>query len=150
MLPVGALRQCDDPDGWTRFTQAEQRTMMTLWCMMRSPLMVGAELTRNDEFTLNLLTNRAVLDIGKGSFCAHPLYRTESECAWIAPGTDGSGAYVALFNLSDEERDMSVPAETIEMEFASARELWTGTYAKDTNLTARLPAHDAAVWFIGR
>ena len=41
MLPVGALRQCENPADWTRFTQAEQRTMMTLWCMMRSPLMIG-------------------------------------------------------------------------------------------------------------
>ena len=61
MLPVGALRQCYDPNGWTNFTQAEQRTMMTLWCMMRSPLMMGGELTKNDDFTLKLLTNRDVL-----------------------------------------------------------------------------------------
>ena len=65
MLPVGALRQCYDPNGWTNFTQAEQRTMMTLWCMMRSPLMMGGELTKNDDFTLKLLTNRDVLAIEK-------------------------------------------------------------------------------------
>ena len=48
MLPVGALRQCENPEDWTRFTRAEQRTMMTLWCMMRSPLMIGGEMTKND------------------------------------------------------------------------------------------------------
>ena len=65
MLPVGALRQCTDPDDWTKLTHAEQRTMMGLWCIMRSPLMVGAELTKNDDFTLNLLTNSALLEIEK-------------------------------------------------------------------------------------
>ena len=79
MLPVGALRQCYDPNGWTNFTQAEQRTMMTLWCMMRSPLMMGGELTKNDDFTLKLLTNRDVLAIEKTSACAHPLWTTEDE-----------------------------------------------------------------------
>ena len=44
MLPVGALRVVYEENTWTKFTQAEQITMMTLWCMMRSPLMIGADL----------------------------------------------------------------------------------------------------------
>lgn len=32
--------------------------MMTLWCMFRSLLMIGAELTKMDDFTLSLLTNK--------------------------------------------------------------------------------------------
>ena len=75
MLPLGALRQCNSPDEWTRFTPAEQRTMMTLWPMMRSPLMIGAEMTKNDDFTLSLLTNGDVLAIGKESFCGPNLCR---------------------------------------------------------------------------
>ena len=66
MLPVGALRQCYEnhpAGGWTNFTQAEQRTMMTLWCMLRSPLMIGGDLPKNDTFTLNLLTNAPLLAI---------------------------------------------------------------------------------------
>ena len=65
--------------------------MMTLWCMMRSPLMIGGEMTKNDEFTLKLLTNGDVLDIEKESWSAHPLYTTEDESAWIAPRRDGTG-----------------------------------------------------------
>ena len=44
MLPVGALRQDYTEENWTRFTQDEQIIMMTLWCMMRSPLICGAHL----------------------------------------------------------------------------------------------------------
>ena len=40
------------------FTREERKTMMTLWCMFRSPLMIGAELTKMDDFTLSLLTNK--------------------------------------------------------------------------------------------
>jgi hypothetical protein len=39
------------------FTRDEQVTMMTLWCIARSPLMVGAELRDNGEWTRSLLTN---------------------------------------------------------------------------------------------
>jgi len=39
----------------------EARTMMTLWCIFGSPLMIGAELTKLDQATLSLLTNKRVL-----------------------------------------------------------------------------------------
>ena len=149
MLPVGALRQCSDPEDRTRFTQAEQRTMMTLWCMMRSPLMIGAEMTKNDAFTLDLLTNADVLAIGKESFCAHPLVSAEEESIWFAPRQDGSGAYAALFNLSDEEREVALPAAWLDRAYASAAELWTKqTQRFDGALAVRLAPHDAAVFLL--
>ncbi len=148
MLPLGALRQCYDPNDWTKFTKAEQRTMMTLWSMMRSPLMMGGELTKNDEFTTKLMTNIAVLGIGKESFCGHPLWTTEEESVWVAPRQDGQGVYVALFNLSDEEREVKVAASQYEVGIA-ATELWTGEDADATlGLSAKLAPHDAAVYLV--
>lgn len=148
MLPVGALRQCYDPDNRTQFTQAEQRTMMTLWCMMRSPLMIGGEMTKNDDFTLGLLTNGEVLAIEKESWSAHPLFTTEEESAWIAPRRDGKGYYLALFNLSDEERTVTVSAKQQGLADSSeAMELWTGRKNAETeSFSAKLAAHDAAVF----
>ena len=148
MLPVGALRQCyaDHPRGkWTNFTEPEQRTMMTLWCMMRAPLMAGGELTKNDDFTLALLTNREVLAIEKESWCGHPLYTTAEECTWIAPRKDGAGCYVAAFNLSDKARRVQVDASCLEGMPCRATELWTDRAAR-RGLIARLAPHDVAVW----
>ena len=121
--------------------------MMTLWCIMRSPLMIGAEMTKLDDFTLGLLTNRAVLDMETKTWCAHPLYTTEEKAAWIAPRKDGQGVYVALFNLSDERRTLSLGAEEAGLTgIANARELWTGSVSMA--LTAELAPHDAAVWLV--
>ncbi len=39
MFPVGPIRQVYDVNNWTNFTQDEQITMLTLWSIMRSPLM---------------------------------------------------------------------------------------------------------------
>ena len=149
MLPVGALRQCEDPDGWTRFTEAEQRTMMTLWCMMRSPLMIGGELTKNDDFTHSLLTNADLLRIQRRSYCAQPLWTTEEESVWVAPLQNGAGLYAALFNLSDEPRTVSLSAGLMETEVTTAKELWTGA-AQDPakGVSAELPPHDAAVFLV--
>lgn len=148
MLPVGALRQCTDPNDWTHFTQAEQRTMMTLWCIMRSPLMIGGEMSKNDDFTLSLLTNAAVLAMEKESFCAHPLTTTAEESVWLAPRRDGQGVYVALFNLSDEPRQVTAPADAVEQPMAGAVELWTNK--PTSTLSAQLPPHDAAVFLVRR
>ena len=147
MLPVGALRQCYGKPDWTHFTQAEQRAMMTLWCMMRSPLMIGGDLPKNDEFTLKLLTNAPLLAIEKESWCAHPVCASETSCCWLAPRKDGTGCYAAVFNLSDEEQTVSFPADALEAGCKTAVELWSGK-ASSGPLAAALPPHDAAVWKI--
>ncbi len=149
MLPVGALRQCDDPSSWTRFTPAEQRTMMTLWCMMRSPLMIGAEMVKNDAFTLGLLTNADVLAILRESWCAHPLRTLDEESVWIAPRQDGTGFYLALFNLSDTPRRISVSAADWERCVSTARELWSGASEPvGDGLSREIPPHDAEVFLL--
>ena len=149
MLPVGALRQCEDENEVTHFTQEEQRTMMTLWSMMRSPLMIGSELNKMDDFTVSLLTNAELLAIGKESFCGHPLYTTDTASAWIAPRKDGTGVYAALFNLSDKKQTLELPAEAVELEKLTGKELWTGKQMKNrTSIRVTLKPHDAAVWLL--
>ncbi len=150
MLPLGALRQCENPEEWTKFTPAEQRTMMTLWCMMRAPLMIGGEMTKNDDFTLSLLTNGEVLAIEKESWCAHPIRTGEEDCVWIAPRKDGNGFYLALFNLGEERKTVSVSGTELEQKGpVLARELWSGENREAAEaVSAELDPHDAAVFLI--
>ncbi|HYH04338.1 MAG TPA: glycoside hydrolase family 27 protein, partial [Bacillota bacterium] len=65
MLPLGHIAIRSDEQGrgdrWTRLTPEEQLTMLTLWMIFRSPLMLGGELRDNDQWTLDLLTNHEVL-----------------------------------------------------------------------------------------
>ena len=48
-----AIVEFDRP---TRFTKDEQLTCMNLWSIARSPLILGADMTQIDAFTLRLLT----------------------------------------------------------------------------------------------
>ena len=148
MLPAGAVRQVESPENWTRFTREELRTMMTLWCIMPAPLMFGGEMTKLDDFTRRLITNEAVLEMLKATFGGRPVYTREEEAAWMAPRRDGQGCYVALFNLSDAERTLTLSPDALGLAPNAATELWTGKAADPALLSARLSAHDAAVWLV--
>lgn len=146
MLPVGAIRQIESPDQWTRLNEAELRTLMTLWCILPAPLMIGGELTKCDAFTLSLLTNAEVLEMTKAVYASHPLYTHADAAVWIAPRRDGDGLYAALFNLDDKPREMELPLADIGLSRSAARELWTGRAEQTAVLRAALEPHDAAVW----
>ena len=124
--------------------------MMSLWCMMRAPLIVGANLPQNDAFTLQLLTNRDILEIERAAHCAHQLFRTENEIVWIAPRRDGNGIYLALFNIAEEDHKIAVNLDTCSMEtLHHAKELWTqNRYEVKNQLACTVKKHGAAVFLL--
>lgn len=104
MLPFGIV----EFDRATRFTHDEQQLCMTLWCIARSPLILGADMTRMDDFTLALLTNPEVLAVNQASTNNRQFSREDDLIVWTAdiPGSDDK--YVALFNAqsNDEPYDL--------------------------------------------
>lgn len=100
MLPIGNVRAMT-PKGWTNFTQPEQRTLMSLWAIARSPLMMGGHMPKNDAFTLSLLTNRDVISVNQHSNNGRQISRDDDSVVWCADIPGSSDKYVALFNISD-------------------------------------------------
>lgn len=129
MLPIGYLGIRTDPDNlgegrMTRFTESEQITMINLWCIFRSPLMIGCELTRNDDWTLNLLTNSEVLRVLNHSRNGKQFYRRDDKIIWTAEDEDRSN-YIAMFNLSSYEDILSVSLSDMGIcECYRVRDLW--------------------------
>src|SRR5579859_6935220 len=75
MLPFGML---EPHPGWgaprkSRLTLDEERTQMTLLAMARSPLILGANLTKLDDATRALITNKDVLAVDQSSSNNHPV-----------------------------------------------------------------------------
>ncbi len=153
MLPIGAVRQCYDPSAWTKFTEEEQVTMMNLWCMMRSPLMIGAEMTKFDDFTLDLVTNQQLLDLHKNSRYAHPVWRKEIDgnemTLWMAVDKRG-GIYAGLFNLSDNDAEGEIDLADMEItEAMSGTEIWTGEKAEQVQkINVKLKPHASVVYHL--
>ena len=68
MLPLGKVGKHFGCERDTLLSKDEQMTMMTLWCMFGSPLMLGAEMTMLDEWTLSLLQKEELLRLENGSY----------------------------------------------------------------------------------
>jgi len=156
MLPLGYIGKGFGQERYTNFSRDEQITMMTLWCMFRSPMMLGAELTRLDEWTESLITNSRVLRLLSHSCGARQIMRDDQQAVWISDDTDGRNIYVAVFNLSEEERSITVRTEELELadidSFMGYRveELWSGDTAvcRDADLEAVVPSHGAKLFRI--
>ena len=99
MIPFGNIRAWT-PNGWTKFTKDEHYTLMTLWSIARSPLILGGNLPKNDDFTLSLLTNDEVLAVNQNSANNRQLFNTNNQVAWIADVPGSKDKYLALFNTS--------------------------------------------------
>jgi alpha-galactosidase len=103
MLPFGELRPKPDAGPGprkTRLTIDEQQTMLTLWAMARSPLMLGANLTMLDAETLQLVTNRDVLQIDQKALASREILQEGNMVAWTADL--GNREHVlAIFNRGD-------------------------------------------------
>ncbi len=122
MLPLGSLRPAA---GWgepreSRLTHDEQRTLITLWAMFRSPLIMGGNLLLADAWTTSLLTNAEVIAIDQHSKENRPALTSESLVVWTARPEAGRDSYVAIFNLSDS-------AQPVRLAF-SALGLTAGVY----------------------
>ena len=153
MLPLGAVRQDYSPDEKSKFTFEEQKTMMTLWSIFRSPLMIGSELTKLGDKELSLLTNKAITDMNKLSRHAHEVFRRKIPnteiVLWTACCANG-GQYAAVFNIGENECTVDIPLSELEIyEPASITDLWNGTKKDRTqSIKASLPAHGAAAYLI--
>ena len=147
MLPIGTLRMGEGP---TRFTADEQQTLMTLWSIARSPLIMGGDLRDLDEATHRLLTNADVIALNQRSTNNVPLWRDEQRIVWRAESGDGETIYAALFNIANHPVAIDQPLKALAAPTeAKVRDLWTGyeTVVRDA-LSLELRPHASALYAI--
>ena len=153
MLVVG-------PVGWgptlhpSRLTKNEQILHITLWAMQAAPLLIGADLSQLDAFTLALLTNDEVLDVdldvaGKA---ASRVWKDGKLEVWSRPLADGSHA-VALFNRGIKPYAVTARWSDIGVSGRQrVRDLWLkkdlGEF--DGSFTATVPRHGALMLRVAR
>lgn len=105
MLPLGkiGIRGEVGKARNTNFTKDEQITLMTLWCIFRSPLMFGGDLPQTDEFTMKLITNKNALEVNQNSKNNRQIYADEKTIVWTAEHERNSKKYIAIFNISETD-----------------------------------------------
>lgn len=127
ILPLGKLcidgSYMGDMGRDSGFTKEEQKTMMTLWAVFRSPLFFGGELRLTDNYTLSLVTNPEVINVNQNSEKPLFVYNKGGIAVWLTKIENCTA--VAVFNLSDEENRHKLKLSDLGIENVRAvRDLW--------------------------
>jgi alpha-galactosidase len=129
----------NDPDmlvvgyvGWsanvrmTKLTPNEQYTHISLWCLLSSPLLIGCDMTRMDDFTFNLLSNDEVLEVSQDRLGRQAARVAKDGTAevWAKDMEDGSKA-VGLFNRGEDEAPVTATWAALGIQGKQkVRDLW--------------------------
>jgi alpha-galactosidase len=122
--------------------------------MQAAPLLIGADLSQLDPFTLALLTNDEVLDVDldPAGKAGSRVWKNEKLEVWSRPLSDGSRA-VALFNRG--MKPYSVTARWSDIGVTGrqrVRDLWLkkdlGEF--ENSYTVTVPRHGAVLIRVGK
>lgn len=148
----------NDPDmmivgwvGWgtnlhpSRLTVNEQYTHVSLWALLSAPMLIGCDLNRLDDFTLNLLTNDEVLALDQDPLGkqALPLVIKGDIQVWVKDLEDG-GKAAGIFNLNNKSQEISINMAEIGLKgMQSIRDIWRqkNIGESDNKFSATIPAH---------
>ena len=153
MLVVGKV-------GWgqqlrdSRLTADEQLTHITLWSLQAAPLLIGADMSQIDPFTIDLLGNPEVLAVNQDPL-GHAAGRLRGDGridVWARPLSDGTTA-VGLFNRGPVATKISVSWKELGLSGAlPVRDLWQQKDLRTESdaFSADVPRHGAVFVKIGR
>ncbi len=129
----------NDPDmlvvgyvGWSKnlrpsyLSPNEQYTHISLWCLLNSPLLIGCDVTRLDDFTKSLLTNNEVLAVNQDELGvqASRFIQQDNIEVWAKKLADGSVA-VGIFNLGETPVQYKLNFESLGLNGKyDVRDLW--------------------------
>lgn len=104
-------------------TDTEYRTHFSLWAIMNSPLMIGCDIRRTNDVTLNILKNEHVIAInqdleGRAPYRICQWNNPDNVFALIKPLANGDYA-IGMFNISETRAEMSLQFFDIGLPAAS-------------------------------
>jgi hypothetical protein len=154
MLPFGRLRMTDSTGRGTpsRLTADEQRTVMTLWSIFRSPLIMGGDLPSLDAPTRALLTNPEVLAVNQRGSAPRQVLERSTLRVWTSEAPNGEDRYLAVFNLDSAAQcvDLSWADVGLGAGQRPVRDLWARRALGSTDrLRLDLAPHASVLYRIG-
>ncbi|MDR3745325.1 MAG: glycoside hydrolase family 27 protein [Acidobacteriaceae bacterium] len=153
MLPIGQLSPVpgEGKARASRLTPDEQQTMLSLWAMARSPLILGANLTQLDEPTRKLITNEDFIRIDQTSTRSGQVMHNGGMIAWTSDLANGETA-LALFNVGESQLVIDSSFEVFGLDDAvyHVKDVWTGkTIPKAKAVQGlTLEPHSCILWLL--
>jgi hypothetical protein len=148
MIPFGRIAiksAMGGRDHLTHFTPDEQLTLLSLWSLESSPLMLGLNLPDTDDATNTLLTNDEVLRIDQDPLCS-PAQRVSQKDGleiWVKTLHDGAKA-IGLFNRTNTPANLTLNFPDAQLSGnQTLRDVWNhrdlGVFSQ--TFTAPVPPH---------
>lgn len=140
MLPIGRISKLCSYHGaqnrMSNFTHDEHYTLMTLWGIFGSPLMIGGNMPENDDFTLSLLNNAEYMNMHRTVKNSRMLSRNEENGKGyiIWDGENENSRFVALFN-TDEKPITINTAEKINISVDGSYDIWQKCTVSENSIT---------------
>ncbi|MET9630385.1 ricin-type beta-trefoil lectin domain protein [Lentzea sp. NPDC006480] len=146
----------NDPDmmmiGMPGLSATASRVHMSLWAVGGSPMLLGNDLTKMDDQTISVLTNREVVAVGQDprGLPAVEVAEDVRDQQVYAKVLSGNGRRaVALLNRTSSNATMTVRLADLGLSgrMAAVRNLWTGAATPVTTGSYRVsvPAGDAVL-----
>ncbi|MBP5483628.1 MAG: glycoside hydrolase family 27 protein [Bacteroidales bacterium] len=142
MIPLGriSIRGERGEERQSRLTRDEQYTLMTLFTILRSPLMFGGDLPSMDPFTLSLLTNEEVLRMHRESTGVRELYNRGDIVAITSVNSRTGERYLAFFNLGESPAEVKINPSDLGLKgHVTIADLWSGQRLRSRKLV--IPPH---------
>lgn len=142
MLPIGRISKLCSYHGaqnrMSNFTHNEHYTLMTLWGIFGSPLMIGGNMPENDDFTLSLLNNAEYMNMHRTVKNSRMLSRNEENGKGyiIWDGENENSRFVALFN-TDEKPITINTAEKINIFVDGSYDIWQKCTISENSITVQ-------------
>ena len=154
MLVVGQL-------GWgpklhvTNLTPDEQRSHLSIWCLLSAPLLLGCDLEQLDSFTLSLLTNDEVLALDQDALGQQAIrVATLGSVDVYSKALEDGGVALGFFNRDSTAQTISF-AKLSYLGFKNrlkVRDLWEQQdlpeikIGKNDKLAMTIPAHGVRLY----
>jgi alpha-galactosidase len=103
-----------------------QYAYMSLWCLLASPLIYSGDMSKMDEFTLNILCNPEVIAVNQDPLgkCGVVIKKSEELFLMVKDMADGSKA-VGLFNRGKVATEVSIDLSELNLSGKQdVRDLW--------------------------
>ena len=110
----------------TKMPAAMQYAYMSMWSLMAAPLIYSGDMSKLDDFTLNILCNPEVIEVNQDPLgeCAFVIKKSDTTFLMVKNLADGSKA-VGLFNRGKAAADVSVDWAELKISGGQAvRDLW--------------------------
>ena len=127
MLTIGklSLNASHGPERYSNFSDDEVLTMLTLWWIFRSPLMIGGDLRQMRTKEFDWFCNAEALAANQEGENPRQLFRTDDEVVWFSEAPEAGARFLALFNPSEKKRAVAATLGDIGIDGrAIARDLW--------------------------